>query len=117
MLLENCSGEPVQAIVDLVPLQRKLEAEYGASNVDFDLHKGGTLGVTLVDSPSGGLAWDQKEERAREIAESVCETYGLMGRYDGVRVAFKARQEGSMGDASRSAAFSFDKSELECRVN
>jgi hypothetical protein len=100
----------VQAVADLVPLQRKLEAEFGASNLEFDLHDATTLGVTLVDSPANGLAWSQQAERAREIAESVCQTYGSIGRYDQVRVAFESGQ----GGASGSAAFSFDKSELEC---
>jgi hypothetical protein len=113
-LLANCSGDTVQAVVDLVPLQRKLEAEFGASNVDFDLHDGGTLGVTLVDSPANGLAWGQKAERAREIAESVCQSYGSMDSYEQVQVAFETRREGSAGDASGSVAFSFDKSELDC---
>ena len=110
MLLAGCSRETVQAVADLVPLQRKLEAEFGASSLEFDLHDETTLGVTLVDSPANGLSWSQQAERAREIAESVCQTYGSMGRYDWVRVAFETRQ----GGASGSAAFSFDKSELEC---
>lgn len=114
MLLAGCSGETVQAVVDLVPLQRQLETEFGGSNLEFDLHNETTLGVTLVDSPANGLAWDQQAERARDIAESVCQTYASMGRYDQVRVAFETRQEGTMGDASGSVAFSFDKSELEC---
>jgi hypothetical protein len=114
MLLVGCSREIVQAVADLVPLQRKLEAEFGASNLEFDLHDEATLGVTLVDSPANGLAWDQQAERAREIAECVCQTYGSMGAYHRVWVAFETRQEGIIGDASDSVAFSFDKSELEC---
>jgi hypothetical protein len=114
MLLAGCSREIVQAVADLAPLQRKLEAEFGASNLEFDLHNGGTLGVTLVDSPANGLAWSKKAELAREVAESVCQTYGSMGAYDRVRVAFESRQEGIMGDSSGSVAFSFDRSELGC---
>jgi hypothetical protein len=110
MLLAGCSREIVQAVADLVPLQRKLEAEFGASNPEFDLHDETTLGVTLVDSPANGLAWSQQADRAREIGESVCQTYGSMGRYGRVRVAFETRQ----GGASGSVAFSFDKSQLEC---
>jgi hypothetical protein len=110
MLLAGCSRELVRAVADLVPLQRKLETEFGASNLEFDLHDETTLGVTLVDSPANGLAWSQQAERAREIAESVCQTYGSMGRYDQVRVAFESRH----GAASGAVAFSFEKSELEC---
>ena len=114
LVLTACSQETVRAAVDLVPLQRKLEAEFDATNLEFGLHDGDTLSVTLLDSRASGFSWCQKAERARDIAESVCESYGSMGRYDRVRVTSESRHEGTMGDVSGSVGFSFEKGELQC---
>ncbi len=114
LLLAGCSHGTAQAVVNTVPLQRNLEAEFRASNADFDLHDGTALSVTLFDSPANDLTWGQRADRARQIAESVCKHCESLDSYDRARVAFEARRDEIVGDASSSVAFSFEKSELEC---
>lgn len=114
VLLAGCSGEDIQAVQDLVPLQEQLAAEYGGSSITVEIEDGNTLGVTFVNSSSNGLARDRKAEQAREIASFVCETYASMDRVDKVWVAFQVHQDGSIADTTSSATFVFEKSELEC---
>jgi hypothetical protein len=114
VLLARCSGEGIQAVQDLIPLQEQLAAEYGGSNSKVEIEDGNTLGVTFVSSPSNGLARDRKAEQAREIASFVCENYTSMDRIDKVWVAFEIHQAGSIVDTTSSATFVFKKSELEC---
>jgi hypothetical protein len=114
VLLAGCSGEGIQAVQDLVPLQEQLAAEYGGSSIKVEIEDGNTLGVTFVNSSSNGLARDRKAEQAREIASFVCENYASMDRVDKVWVAFEVHQDGSIADTTSSATFVFEKSELEC---
>jgi hypothetical protein len=114
VLLAGCSREGIQAVGDLVPLQRQLVAEYGESNIKVELQDGSTLGVTFANSASTDLAWDQKAQQAGEIASFVCNNYASMGRIIKVRVAFETDQDGFIGDSTSSTAFVFDQSELEC---
>ena len=114
VLLAGCSGEDIQAVQDLVPLQEQLAAEYGGSNIKVEIEDGNTLGVTFVNSSSNDLARDRKAEQAREIAWFVCENYASMDRIDKVWVAFKVHQDGSIADTTSSATFVFEKGELEC---
>ena len=121
VLLAGCSREGIQALRDLTSLQEKLVAEYGASHVKIEIQDESTLGVTIVNSSFNGLARDQKEEEAREIASFVCENYASMGRavlplpdIDKVWVAFEIHQDGSIVDTTGSVTFVFEKSELEC---
>ena len=114
VLLAGCSGEDIQAVQDLVPLQEQLAAEYGESSITVEIEDGNTLGVTFANSSSNGLARDRKAEQAREIASFVCENYASMDRVDEVWVAFEIHQDSSMVDTTGSVTFSFEKSELEC---
>jgi hypothetical protein len=50
VLLAGCSGEGIQAVQDLVPLQEQLAAEYGGSSITVEIEDGNTLGVTFVNS-------------------------------------------------------------------
>lgn len=115
-LLVGCSGEKVQVFGDLVPLQRQLAAEYGASNIAFDVtfQDANALDVTFVDSSFNGLTGAQKAELAREIASFVCENYGSMGKVDTLRIAFEIDQDGLLADADGSVSFAFERSELAC---
>jgi hypothetical protein len=117
VLLAGCSGEGIQAVGGLIPLQRQLVAQFEASDISVELQGGSTLGVTLVNSLSNDLAWDEKAEQAREIASFACENYASMDRIDRVRVAFAIHQDGTMVDATGSATFTFEKSELACGDN
>jgi hypothetical protein len=114
VLLAGCSGEGIQAVQDLIPLQEQLAAEYGGSNIKVEIEDGNTLGVTFVNSSSNGLARDRKAEQAREIASFVCENYASMGKIAQVWVAFEIHQDGSIADTTSSATFVFEKGELEC---
>jgi hypothetical protein len=113
LFLAGCSGGGTRAILDLVPLERQLVAEYGASNIVIGLEDGDTLGVTVVDGSSRDLA-RPKAEQAREIAEFVCQHYASMDRIDRIWIALELRHQGSMADATGSAMFSFEKGELGC---
>jgi hypothetical protein len=115
-LLVGCSGEGVQAFADLVPLQRQLAAEYGASSITFDvpIQDSDTLGITFVNSSFNRLTGAQQAELAREIASFVCENYGSMGKVDTVSIAFESDQDGFLAVASGSVSFAFEKSELAC---
>jgi hypothetical protein len=113
VFLTGCAGERSQAIVDLVPLQAEMVAEYGASNVTVELASR-TLGVTLVRSPASNLAGDWGAEQAREIAEFVCRTYDSMRLMDRVKVALEIRQTGFMAGPAVSVAFPFERGELDC---
>jgi len=114
VFLAGCAGEGNQAILDLVPLQVQLVAEYGASNVVVELQDGNTLGVTFADDVPRGLAPDQRAERAREIAKFVCDNYRSMGRIDEVQVSFESCRNGSLADATGSVTLTFPRSELAC---
>jgi hypothetical protein len=111
LFLAGCA-EGSQAILDLVPLQVQLAKAYGASNLVIGLEDGKTLGITVVDDPSGSPAGDRGAEQAREIAEFVCEHYRSMGRVETVWVTFETRQGGFLADASASVTFTFARSEL-----
>jgi hypothetical protein len=111
LFLAGCA-EGSQAILDLVPLQVQLAQEYGASNLVIGLEDGETLGITVVDDPSGSPAADQRAKQAREIAEFVCEHYGSMGRIKIVWVTFETRQGGFLVDSTASVRFTFAGSEL-----
>jgi hypothetical protein len=114
LLLAGCSGADVQGVVDLVPLQRELAAEYGESSMRVELHNGSTLGVTLVYPSLADVAWGQRAEQAREIAEFVCEHYPSMDRIDQVRIGFEVHQGGGIVDTTGSTAFVFAAGDLEC---
>lgn len=115
-LLAGCSSEDIKAIGDLVPLQRQLAAEYGASEIAFDvaIKDDNTLGVTFVSPSFNGLTEEQQVDLAREIASFVCKNYGSMDGIDTVWIAFKVDQEVVLADASASVSFAFDRSELAC---
>jgi hypothetical protein len=115
VFLAGCAGEGSQAILDLVPLQVQLVAEYGASNVVVELQDGSTLGVTIVEDAAGSPASDLGGETAREIAEFVCNHYGSIGRIDTVEVAFEIRRDGSVVDTTGRVAHAFARTELACR--
>ncbi len=114
VLLGACSRGSARAILDLVPLQKQLVAEYGVSNIVIGLQDGDTLEVTVVDGVSSDLARTRKTEQAREIAEFVCQHYASMDRVDRVWVALELREEGFLADTIGSATFAFERGELEC---
>ena len=114
LLLAGCSHKDVQAVADLIPLQRQLDSEYGASGTRCHLLDANTLDVTLVNSPSNSPDSEQKAERAREVAEFACQSYVSMDRIARVRVAFAIAKKGALADATATISFHFDKNELEC---
>jgi hypothetical protein len=114
VFLAGCGGEGSQAILDLVPLEMKLVAEYGASNIVAGLQEESTLGVTVVDDASRSLTRDQRAEQAREIAEFVCDNYRSIDRIAQVRVSFEIGQNSSVVDTTDSVTFAFARSELAC---
>jgi hypothetical protein len=113
MLLAGCTGEDSQAILDLVPLEMQLLAEYGGSNIVVTLQDGDTLGFTVVADAAGSLSSEQWAEQAREIAEFACDHYRSIGSIDQVWVAFEIRQDGSVVDTTGSITYSFARDELE----
>jgi hypothetical protein len=115
-LLVGCSGEGVRALTDLASLQRELEAEYGVSNIAFDVPFQGsdTLGVTFSNSSFNSLTGLQKEELAQEIAFFVCENYASMDKVETVWIAFEIDQDGLLVHTSASVSFAFEKGELAC---
>lgn len=114
LLLAGCSRADVQGVVDLVPLQQQLAAEYGESTVKVELQNGKKLGVTLVYPSPVDAAWGQRAEQAREIAQFACAHYPSIDRIDQVRVGFEVKQGVGLVDISRSAAFVFATDDLEC---
>lgn len=114
LFLAGCGGEGGQAILDLVPLELDLVAEYGVAGVAVGLQDGTTLGITMVDDASGSPASDQRAERARAVAEFVCEHYRSKDSIDTIEVAFEIRRDGFLSDDSRSITFAFEVAELAC---
>jgi hypothetical protein len=114
VFLAGCGGEGSQAILDLVPLELQLVAEYGASNIVVELQDESTLGVTVADDAARSLARDQRAEQARKIAEFVCDTYRSIDRIAQVRVSFEIGQNSSVVEATDSVTFTFARSELVC---
>lgn len=114
LLLAGCSRADVQRVVDLVPLQQELAAEYGGSTIRVELQNGSTLGVTLVYLSPVDVAWGQRAEQAREIAQFACAHHPSIDRIDQVRIGFEVKQGGGLVDTSRSAAFVFATDDLEC---
>ncbi len=114
LFLAGCGGEGGQAILDLVPLELDLVAEYGVAGVGVGLQDGTTLGVTMVDGASGSPASDQRAERARAVAEFVCEHYGSVDRIDTVEVAFEIQRDGFLSDEIKFVTFAFEVAELAC---
>jgi hypothetical protein len=114
VFLAGCGGEGSQAILDLVPLQVQLVAEYGASNIVVELQDGNTLGITVAGDASRSLARDQRAEQAQKIAEFVCDNYRSIDRIVQVRVSFEIGQNGSVVEPTGSVTFTFPKSELAC---
>lgn len=110
--LAGCAGEGSQAILDLVPLQMQLVAEYGASDVIVELQDESTLGVTIVEDASGIPTSDLGLKKAREIAEFVYKQYGSIGRIDTVQVAFEIHRDGSVVDSTGRVAYAFAQTEL-----
>lgn len=113
-LLVACSGGGIQAVGELVPLQRQLAAEYGASDIKVELEDGHTLGITLASASSGAHTRAQQEEQAWEIASFVCEHYGSMAWVDRVWVAFESRGDGFLPGSSSAVRFAFERGELAC---
>jgi hypothetical protein len=114
LFLVGCSRGRTGAILNLVPLQKQLVAEYGASNIVIGLQEGDMLEVTVIDDSSSAPARARSVEQAREIAEFVCQHYGSMDKIDRVSVALEIRQEGFVADVTGVTRFSFEKGELEC---
>ena len=114
LFLAGCGGEGGQALLDLVPLEMDLVAEYGVAGIVVGLQDGTTLSVTMVHDASGSSSSDQRAERAREIAQFVCEHYRSMDRIDMVEVAFEIRRDGFLSDESRSVTFAFEVAGLAC---
>jgi hypothetical protein len=114
VFLAGCGGEGGQAILDLVPLEMDLVAEYGVTGIVVGLQDGSTLGVTMVDGASGSPASDQRSERAQAVAEFVCEHYRSIDRIDTVEVAFEIRRNGTLSDDTKTTNFAFEVAELEC---
>ena len=44
-LLTGCRGEGIQAVQDLVPLQKQLAAEYRGANIEVEIEGGTTSGL------------------------------------------------------------------------
>lgn len=114
LFLAGCGGEGGQAILDLVPLELDLAAEFGVTGVAVGLQDGATLGVTIVDDASGSAASDQRAERARAVAEFVCQHYRSMDSIDTVEVAFEIRRDGLLSDDTRTTIYAFEVTELGC---
>jgi hypothetical protein len=114
LFLAGCGGEGGQALLDLVPLELDLVAEYGVAGIAVGLQDGSTLGVTMVDGASGSMASDGRAERARAVAEFVCEHYRSMDSIDTIEVAFEIRRDGFLSDDSGSITFAFEVAEIAC---
>mgnify|MGYP001812506236 FL=1 len=114
LILAGCAGESTQAVLDLVPLQREMAAEYGGWNVVVECQHGDTLRFTMFEEAAGISPNEFSPERAQEIAEFVCEHYRSMDRIDMVEVAFEFRRDSPVGDASGRLAYAFARTELDC---
>jgi hypothetical protein len=114
VLLVGCTGEGSQPTLDLIRLQAQLVAEYGGSNVVAALQDAHTLGVTLADEAFTGPARDLGPERARKVAEFVCNHYGSMAGIDTIEIEFEIRRVGSVVDASGRLAYAFTPTDLDC---
>jgi len=114
LILAGCAGASNQSVLELVPLQMEMAAEFGGWNVVVERQDGDTLRLMMVEEASGISPSDLGPKRAREIAEFVCKHYGSMDRIDTVEVAFEIRRDGSVGDASGRLAYAFARTELDC---
>jgi hypothetical protein len=114
LCLAGCAGEDSQAILDLVPLEMQMVAEYGGTNFVVELQDGSTLGITLAGDTARSITSDRGAEKAREIAGFVCQHYGSMDRIDTVEVTLAIRQEDSVVDTAASLAYAFARTELPC---
>ena len=114
LILAGCSGEGTQAVLDLVPLQREMAAEFGEWNVVVECQDGDTLRFTMVGEAAGVSPGDVGPKQAWQIAEFACAHYASMDRIDTVEVAFETRRDGDMGDARGRLAYAFTGSELAC---
>lgn len=114
LFLTGCAGANSQAILDLVPLQAQLAAQYGGAEIAVDLHNGNRLGITVAGSLPDDLGNERGVEQAREIARTVCQHYASIDRIDQVRVAFQDHQVGILVDGTSLAAFTFEKGEFGC---
>jgi predicted pyridoxine 5'-phosphate oxidase superfamily flavin-nucleotide-binding protein len=92
----------------------QMVAEYGGANVVVELQDEGTLRFLIAEKASGISANNLGPERAREIAEFVCNHYGSMGSIDTVEVAFEIRRDGSVVDATGQVAYAFARNDLAC---
>ena len=114
LILAGCSGESTQAVLDLVPLQREMAAEVGGWNVVVERQDGDTLRFKMAGEAAGISPSDLGPERARDMAEFVCENYRSMDGIDTFEVAFEIRRDGPVGEASGRLAYAFARTELDC---
>ena len=112
--LASCSVDGGRAVLDLVPLQRKLVAEYEGTKIHVDLQNGHRLGITLSSNTPSDLAYQQSAVGAREVAEFVCRNYPSMDQIDSLRVAFGVHEGGLLADAKISASYTWEQNELPC---